>query len=394
MKILMIANTLPPVDLSGAGEQVVQLAHGLRSQDHEVEILGRGPGGARGPKVLFPLTIVIPALRSIAAMDPDVVQLHESDGGLVALVLALKRRRFALVALQQVSYLREFKAVRALRKEPGGAVIGRPVASELVFKWCRAPIQFVLGWCTSRLSDLVLAPSDETGRELRADYGAKEVACVPNATGAPLGRPDGDAAVKTEEAEGALLYVGRLRIRKGVEVLLESLSILAARGLTPRMTIVGDGERLEVLQDRARSLGLGHVSFVGRQNASEIGVRLGSALALVVPSTYEGMPLVILEAMDRSCPVIASAVSGIPEVVVHGESGWLVAPEDAVALADAIAEALAAPEEASRRGAVGRRLLDNTYRPEHAAEVWLASLEQLVGPQNHPAEQHRKESPK
>jgi hypothetical protein len=75
LRVLLIANTLPPHDLSGVGEQVLQLATGLRERGHEVEVLGRGGEGARGPKFLFPLAIVRPALAAIARFRPDVVQL-------------------------------------------------------------------------------------------------------------------------------------------------------------------------------------------------------------------------------------------------------------------------------------------------------------------------------
>nr|MDP9121306.1 hypothetical protein [Acidobacteriota bacterium] len=75
MRILLVANTLPPADLSGVGEQVLQLAAGLRRSGQEVEILGRGAGGVAGPKSLFPLFAVPAVLRSIRRFRPDVVQI-------------------------------------------------------------------------------------------------------------------------------------------------------------------------------------------------------------------------------------------------------------------------------------------------------------------------------
>ena len=58
LRVLLVANTLPPTDISGVGEQVLQLAAGLRSRGHEVEVLGRGEEGARGPKLLFPIAVL------------------------------------------------------------------------------------------------------------------------------------------------------------------------------------------------------------------------------------------------------------------------------------------------------------------------------------------------
>ncbi len=90
----------------------------------------------------------------------------------------------------------------------------------------------------------------------------------------------------------------------------------------------------------------------------------------MVPSTYEGMPLVVLEAMNASLPVVASAVSGIPEVVVEGETGWLVPPEDPGALAAALRSILGDRFEARRRGEAGRARVEKCYLPHHAATRW------------------------
>lgn len=376
MRILLIANTLPPRDLSGVGEQVLQLAAGLTALGHEVEILGRKSvdrDGAPGPKILFPLTIVPATLRALRRFRPDVMQVHESDGALAASAGLWARGREArplLVALLQVSYVEEKKAVRPL--VAGGREIGRPGAVERRFRWLKAPVQIFFGRWTVRRADVVLAPSAATAAELARDYGAKRVEVLPNATGglAPCGPPER----RPEDGEGYLLFVGRLRIRKGVEVLFEALRSLVGA----RVLIAGDGEHRGALEAKAGELGLvasGAVSFLGRCGAPRVAGLLSGAAALVVPSTYEGMPLVVLEAMAAGIPVVASRVSGIPEVVVDGETGWLVPAEDPAALAGALAEVLADCAEARRRGEAGRLRMAERYRPEAVAGLWREIVE-------------------
>ncbi len=376
LRVLLIANTLPPTDLSGAGEQVLQLAVGLRAVGHEVEVLGRGPGGARGPKVLFPLMIVPATLRAVRRFRPDLVQVHESDGGLAALMVKCLRRwwrpRPQLVSLLQVSYREEIRAVRPLRFE--GRVLGRPGWVERRFLLFKAPVQLVLGILSARLSDRVLACSRQTADELERDYGVRDVRVLPNATG---GLPVKRAPSRPDDpAPGYLLYVGRLRVRKGVEVLLEAIAALRDGHPEVRLLLAGSGEQRAALETRVVALGLeSAVTFLGRRDAAQVRHLLSSALCLVVPSIYEGMPLVILEAMAEGIPVAASRVSGIPEVVVDGETGWLVPQEDPPALAAALSAALADPMEAARRGRAGRGRLDAGFTPVHIAAIW----EQAIG---------------
>ena len=106
---------------------------------------------------------------------------------------------------------------------------------------------------------------------------------------------------------------------------------------------------------------------------------LARASALVVPSIYEGMPLVVLEAMEAGVPVIASRVSGIPEVVLDGETGWLVPCEDPAALAAALLELERNPESGRQRGEAGRRRVDERFRPRHAAARWEELVEDVRG---------------
>jgi glycosyltransferase involved in cell wall biosynthesis len=369
LRVLLIANTLPPDDISGVGEQVLQLAAGLRGRGHEVEVLGRGRGPISRVKLLFPLTIVWRAHRLITDFRPHVVQVHESDGALAALwtrvVGALASPEPRLVALQQVSYLEEWRAVRPLRDR--GRVVGRPGLKELGFKWLKAPLQIVLGRLTAHLADVVLAPSRTTAGEIERDYGVTCVEVLPNVMGGRDVAPEEDSTLGDES--DFLLYVGRLRIRKGVEVLLEALA--NGKGPKPTLLVVGAGEHRQRLEQAAVRRGLvGSVRFVGRRSPGQVRYLMGRAAALVVPSIYEGMPLVILEAMEAGLPVVASAVSGIPEVVEPGVTGWLVPAEDANALAAALSELRDDPEGARRLGAAGRESVAGRFSVERASATW------------------------
>ena len=143
-----------------------------------------------------------------------------------------------------------------------------------------------------------------------------------------------------------LLFVGSFRSRvKGFDVLLEALASL--RTCQYPLLVVGDGALRPAMERRAARLGLsGRVTFLGhRRNVRSIMRR---AALLVVPSRWEGLPMVLLEAMAEGCPVVASAVGGIPEVVENGVTGWLVQPDSAPKLAAQIEAVLESPEELSR----------------------------------------------
>jgi glycosyltransferase involved in cell wall biosynthesis len=307
-----------------------------------------------------------------------VVQVHESDGALAALLVRAARLliepRPLLVALFQVSYVEELRAVRPLVAD--GKVLGRPGSVEVRFRRFKAPFQILLGLITAWAADLALAPSEATAAEIRRDYRVEDVGVIPNVTGGLDVAPARDL----EGTPGYLLFVGRLRIRKGVEVLLEALREMRCRVPGARLRIAGDGEHRAALERRVDELDLRDaVSFLGSRDAARVRTLLRGAAALVVPSIYEGMPLVVLEAMDAEVPVVASAVSGIPEVVVDGETGWLVPPEDPEALAGALAEILTDPAEARRRGEAGRRRVEERYRPARAAAAWRELMERRTG---------------
>jgi glycosyltransferase involved in cell wall biosynthesis len=138
--------------------------------------------------------------------------------------------------------------------------------------------------------------------------------------------PDADAT--------DLLFVGELRMLKGIDVLMEAVALLSARGLPVSLSIVGDGPDAGALRARAEALGLsGRTRFLGVLPAR---TAFAKGRILVVPSRAESLPYIVLEAAAAGMPLIATAVGGIGEIF-GPDAGALVAPANAAALADAIA---------------------------------------------------------
>ena len=142
----------------------------------------------------------------------------------------------------------------------------------------------------------------------------------------------------TPAADAAdLLFLGDMRVLKGVDVLLEAMALLN-RSRSVTACLAGDGPDLAQFEAQAKALGLaGKVTFPGRMPAREAFSR---GRILVMPSRAESFPYVVLEACAAGLPLIASRVGGIPEVL--GPEN-LVAPGDAEALASRLMDALANP---------------------------------------------------
>lgn len=163
------------------------------------------------------------------------------------------------------------------------------------------------------------------------------------------------------EGEFRILYVGSLQIRKGVHVLLRALA--AARALGDwSCGIIGGGPEEKKLERLAADLGLrDRVRFHGPLPFEQVSRALAQAHVLVVPSIVlangrtEGIPTVIMEALAHQRPVIATRVSGVPELVEDGETGYLVPPADERALAGALERLREDPETGHRLAQQGRR---------------------------------------
>lgn len=183
-----------------------------------------------------------------------------------------------------------------------------------------------------------------------------------------------------------LLALGRMVFKKGFRILLESCRQLADKGVDFHLTLAGDGPQRRQLKALARKSGLGEqVSLPGFVPHRQVPTLFQQAHLFIMPSVItpsgdrDGIPNVILEALLHEVPVVATAVSGLPEVIRPGETGWLVPPGDPRALAQAVMEALTDPVEARRRARAGRELVAREFNSQKNYGQLKACFEKVAG---------------
>lgn len=174
-----------------------------------------------------------------------------------------------------------------------------------------------------------------------------------------------------------IAIVGRLVPLKGHCYLIEALSLLAGAFSRTGILIVGEGDCEAELKAQVQRLGLEErVAFLGlRRNVPEI---LVAADILAMPSSREGLPIVLLEAMAAGLPVVVTRVGGIPEVVVEGKTGLFVTQEPA-SIASALVRLLENPDLAKRMGKDGQILVAERYDVQKVARQYENLYRMIAG---------------
>lgn len=357
MKLVHLITTL---DVGGAEKHLLWLGAGLVQRGHDVVVVYlKGNGSLR-------------AAFEDAGMLVEQVP-FECVRGLPAALLGLRKCLRRLAPDLVHSHLLKADALASLCVPAGVALVASKHNDErALLRWSVGLVHGLL----SRRADRIIALSDHVARFVsrhgrvsperirRVYYGVNAQELQPRRT-----RAEVRAELGLSEQMPVLVCVGRLAPQKDHGTLLAALTLLP-----PEVTLLivggdpfGSGEarfKRQIaelgLEGRARLLGIRH----------DVPDLLGASDLFVLPSLWEGLGLVFLEAMAARLPVVATHVSAIPEVIEDGVSGWLVPPGDPQALAAALSDALARRDDRLARGLAGHmRLLERFALPRMIDET-------------------------
>lgn len=307
-----------------------QLVDDIRSSGVDVECVG----GSRGLDLRTPMR-----LRSLVSnWDADLVHAHLPSAGILARLSASRpvvytehnitsSYRQPTRAMNRITYGRN-SAVAAVSQAVADSLEGYPGPSPRVIP-----------------NGVGLTPSGQSGS-------------IKSELGIPSGTP-------------LAIHVGNIRPHKGHSTLIEAAALLRQRGTEVQFVSIG-GEKtqgdLERVRRQAAEAGVAdRLRFLGRrENATDF---IEAADVVVNPSDFEGLPVVLLEALSLSRPVVATAVGGVPSLILHEETGLLVPPGDAPALADAVDRALSDPH-AVDWGRAGARLIRDNHSIGHMTRAY------------------------
>jgi glycosyltransferase involved in cell wall biosynthesis len=307
----------------------------------------------------------------------DYLPTHGEGSLATRLALALKAaRRLAAALMQQRTAVHAHIAVRGFWRDAAllaPALAARsPVLLQLhgtgferFYDDCD-PLARTLARRLLERAACVLVPCESLRSWTRATARRAHVVCVPNpVTLEPL--------AKDPCRPSLVLFLGHMAADKGVFDLLEAVSAVRAAVPDLRLVCAGDGDRIAVAR-YAERLGIADaVKFTGWVGPSGKRALFESAALLAAPSYDAALPTSLLEAMAAGVPVVAAAVGGIPELIVDGVSGFLVAPGDSASLARALRKLMLERELGARIGAAARESVRLRYAPERA----LPRLEEI-----------------
>jgi len=191
----------------------------------------------------------------------------------------------------------------------------------------------------------------------RTDGARVPLACISNGIAAvPASPPPGGQTI---------LCVARFTAQKNHSVLIAAMERLAATHPDARLQLVGSGPEEEAIRARVAERGLSNVAFLGQRD--DVPALMAAADIVVLPSAFEGLPLVVLEAMAANRPVVASRIGGVTEAL-GDDHPWLVAAGDADVLAQALADALDQPDARADVAAMQAARFDRQYTATRMGE--------------------------
>ena len=345
----MILYLISELDVGGAEKSLFHLATGLDARFGRPAVAclwGRGRLG-----------------QWLQDAGIEVIHLHGHRVGLLAAAFHLRK----MLKSGRFTLLHTFLFHANIAGRLAAAGTGVPVISSIRVTETDRPFRVTIDRLTSRrvVAETCVA---EAVRQWSIQHGlpADKLITIPNGIDCPASQPS-PARIKDDLGlpDGArlALFIGRLHRQKGPDVLLQAARILCPQMPNAHFVLAGDGPLEGSIRRHAERYGLaGHFHLLGRRD--DVPALLAVADLLVLPSRWEGMPNAVLEAMAAGRPAVAANVGGCPELIIDGQTGLLVPPENPDALAEAIRRLLSDATLAARMGQAARRRAEQEFSIE------------------------------
>ena len=237
---------------------------------------------------------------------------------------------------------------------------------------------------TLRKADRIVAVSEDTRAEyIKLGIPADKIEVVPNGVNLQTFRPVDRAVARRRLGlpldRPIVLFAGYLRQRKGIQFLIEAMPDIVRR-FNALFVLLGEGELRQEIQRKVEEYGLEKdVMLMGTVPHGMMPLYESAMDVLVLPSLAEGRPNVVIEAMACERPVVATAVSGIPELIQHKKTGILIPPSNVDAIKEGLSVILSDPTLGDRMGRAGRkRLTEMGLSWENHAHNMLRIYRELI----------------
>lgn len=368
MKIRVL-EILATLKRAGAETMAVSLARGLdpgRFETGVVSLFDAFPGG------------LDPELEKAGV---PLWRLGKRPGLDLRMVPRLRRviREFAPDVIHTHSYVLRYSlpAALALRRAAMVHTVHNVAAREAVDLTARLLHRRVFGRTVN-----TVAVGEQVRRSYREWYGTEPAATIRNGIDTasfvrPGARQRWRAGHGFSESDFLVISVGRLDPQKNPLALMDAFAAAFRDDARAHLLMAGDGCLRDAAARRADELGLAaRVHLLGTQ--ADVAEVLAAGDLFALASDWEGTPLAVMEAMAAGLPVVASAVGGVPELVVDGETGLLIPARDAAALAEALERMAAQPAVRSAMGSAARQR-SRMFSEDRMIAEYATLFERLAG---------------
>jgi len=300
--------------------------------------------------------IAVHYLKKLLSMEkPDIVHVHQLGPISLGAIKVAKKLGMKVVMTFHGYY---FECPRgALLKRSGKICENPPIYCKLY----RSIFHRWLNYC-----DCIIAISSYVKqRLLKAGYNPNIIRLIPNSVSLKQPKTSEIKPVRPKE----ILFVGRMVKAKGVHILLKALARIKGIGKEYIINLIGDGEDKNAFESLAKSLSV-DVNFIGKISDEDLEQYYDRAWVVVVPSLFpELSPLVPLEAQAHGTPVIASNIGALPDLVLHGQTGFLFTPGNARELASYLETLLINEHLAIEFGKKARLFVKNFSHEKKALQL-------------------------